>query len=239
MTIFVKSGIYNWSEIIMDNTPELIVMLTYNDMTVMDAASVFESIKDTDVKFVGMKEEPLPPEEMKKLYARMKECGKTTALEVVAYTEEECMQGARLAAECGVDILMGTIYSDAINDFCKEKGLKYMPFVGEVTERPSVLGGEIEDMINEANSYIAKGAYGIDLLGYRYTGDAAELNRRLAAGVKAPVCIAGSVNSFERLDELKEASPWAFTIGSAFFDKDFDEDIPTAVGKVCDYMKRV
>lgn len=222
----------------MSHTPELIVMLTHNDMTVQDAESVFERIKDTDVKLVGMKEEPLPPETMKRLYARMKACGKTTALEVVAYTPEECMQGARLAAECGVDILMGTAYSDEINAFCREQGLRYMPFVGEVTERPSVLGGRIEDMIAEANGYIAKGAYGIDLLGYRYQGDAADLNRRLVAGVNAPVCIAGSVNSYERLDELKEAAPWAFTIGSAFFDKDFDEDISAAVSRVCSYMKK-
>ena len=40
----------------------------------------------------------------------------------------------------------------------------------------------------------------------------------------------------KRLDELKEASPWAFTIGSAFFDKDFTEDIPSAVDMVCRYM---
>ncbi len=221
----------------MENTPQLIVMLTYNDMTVENAVSVFESCKNTDCKFFGMKEEPLPPEEMKKLYSRMKECGKTTALEVVAYTEEECLKGAQLGAMCGCDILMGTIFSDAVNDFCKEHGMKYMPFVGKVYDRPSVLDGDIDDIIEEAKGYIAKGAYGIDLLGYRYTGDAAELNRRLVKGLDAPVCIAGSVNSYERLDELKDASPWAFTIGSAFFDNDFDDNIPAAVQKVYDYMK--
>ena len=222
----------------MNNTPQLIVMLTYNDMTVENAYEVFESCKDTDAMFFGMKEEPLPPEEMKKLYARMKECGKTTALEVVAYTEEECLRGAELGVQCGCDILMGTIFSDKVNDYCKAHNLKYMPFVGKVYDRPSVLDGTIDEMIAEAKSYIAKGAYGIDLLGYRYVGDAAELNRRLVKGLDAPVCIAGSVNSYERLDELKDAAPWAFTIGSAFFDKDFDEDICTAVAKVCDYMKK-
>ena len=222
----------------MNNTPQLIVMLTYNDMTVENAYEVFESCKDTDAMFFGMKEEPLPPEEMKKLYARMKECGKTTALEVVAYTEEECLRGAELGVQCGCDILMGTIFSDKVNDYCKAHNLKYMPFVGKVYDRPSVLDGTIDEMIEEAKSYIAKGAYGIDLLGYRYVGDAAELNRRLVKGLDAPVCIAGSVNSNERLDELKDAAPWAFTIGSAFFDKDFDEDISTAVAKVCGYMKK-
>ena len=45
-----------------------------------------------------MKEEGLPPEEMRALYRRMKACGKKTALEVVAYTEAEGLQGAQLAA---------------------------------------------------------------------------------------------------------------------------------------------
>lgn len=222
----------------MKNIPQLIVMLTYNDMTIKNASEIFEFCKDTPVEFFGMKEEPLTEEEMKKLYSRMKECGKTTALEVVAYTDEECLKGAELAAHCGCDILMGTVFSDKVNDFCKQHGLKYMPFVGKVYDRPSVLEGDIDAIIEEAKGYIAKGAYGIDLLGYRYTGDARELNRCLVEALDAPVCIAGSVNSYERLDELKEASPWAFTIGSAFFDKDYDDDIRTAINKVCDYMKK-
>ena len=37
----------------------------------------------------------------------------------------------------------------------------------------------MEEMIEEARLCLEKGAYGIDLLGYRYTADAKELNRRL------------------------------------------------------------
>lgn len=44
-----------------------------------------------------MKEEPLPLEEMKDLFSYMKRCGKTTALEVVAYTEDKCLEGAEMA----------------------------------------------------------------------------------------------------------------------------------------------
>lgn len=222
----------------MKKEPFLIVMLTHDDRTVLDAEEIFEKCKNSDAEYWGMKEEPLPPDRMKKLYKYMKECGKTTFLEVVAYDEEHCLAGAKLAVECGCDILMGTLFFDSINDFCKEHNLRYMPFVGEVYDRPSVLGGTIDGMIAQANEYIKKGAYGIDLLGYRFTGDAVELNRRLVAEVNAPVCIAGSVNSYQRLDELKEASPWAFTIGSAFFEKDFDDDFCTSINKVCSYMKK-
>ena len=115
--------------------------------------------------------------------------------------------------------------------------MKYMPFVGKVSERPSILEGTAEEMIEEAKSYIAKGAYGIDLLGYRYTGDAQHLNESIVSEVDAPICIAGSVNSFERLKELKRINPWSFTIGSAFFDNMFEGTFKEQINKVCDFME--
>ena len=218
--------------------PELIVMLTHNDRTVANAAEIFEACKDAKAKLWGFKEEGLPLEDMKKLSAYMKECGKTTFLEIVAYTEEECMAGAKMAVECGVDILMGTLYFDSINDYCKANNLRYMPFVGQITGRPSVLEGTPEGMIEEANNLLKKGVYGFDLLGYRYTGDAAALNKACVAGVDAPVCLAGSVNSYQRLDEVKDAGSWAFTIGGAFFENKFDGTFAEQIDKVCDYMEK-
>lgn len=221
----------------MEDNLNLIVMLTHNDKTVLDASAIFEQCKNSKAKFWGFKEKPLPLEEMKKLFAYMKECGKTTFLEVVEYTEKECLEGAKMAVECGCDILMGTIFFDSVNEFCKKNNLKYMPFVGKIVDRPSILNGTIEGMIEEANSYLKKGVYGFDLLGYRYTGDAVELNKKFVSSVNAPVCIAGSVNSYKRLDELKDANPWAFTIGSAFFENKFDGTFSEQIDKVCDYMK--
>jgi len=217
--------------------PELIVMLTWHDYTVENAAAVFEQCKDSKAKFWGFKEHPLPIKEMKNLYSRMKDCGKTTLLEVVAYSEEEGLEGARIAAQCQCDILMGTCFFESINDFCQRHNIKYMPFVGRITGRPSVLEGNINDMIEEAQRYIAQGAYGIDLLGYRYTGDAIALNNAIVKNVPAPVCLAGSIDSYQRLDEVKTASPWAFTIGSAFFENKFDGTFAQQINKVCDYIK--
>ena len=101
-----------------------------------------------------------------------------TFLEVVEYTEKEGLEGAKLAVECGCDILMGTVFFDSINEFCKSNNLKYMPFVGKVTQRPSILEGDINEIIAEAKEYQKKGVYGFDLLGYRYVGDAVELNKK-------------------------------------------------------------
>ena len=119
----------------MGTSPELIVMLTHNDMTVTDAYAVFERCRNSKAKFWGFKEEPLPLEQMIQLFGYMKNCGKTTFLEVVAYSEEECLEGAKKAVACQCDYLMGTTFFDSVNDYCKCNNLKYMPFVGKITGR--------------------------------------------------------------------------------------------------------
>jgi len=218
------------------NNPELIVMLTYNDRTIENACNIFEQCKNSDAKFWGLKDKGLPLKQMKNLYHYMKECGKTTVLEVVAYTEEECMSGAKMAMECGCDILMGTVFFDSVNEFRKENNLKYMPFVGKVAKYPSILEGTIEGMVDEANKYLEKGVYGIDLLGYRYTGNAAALIEKFVSQVNAPVCIAGGINSYRKLDEIKMIAPWTFTIGGAFLENKFDGTYSEQINKVCEYI---
>ncbi|HIW20411.1 MAG TPA: hypothetical protein H9887_00075 [Candidatus Dorea intestinavium] len=220
----------------MNENPNLIVMLTFNDLTVENAYDVFEKCKSSKAKYWGFKEKPLPTEQMKALYSYMKACGKTTILEVVAYTEEEGLKGAQTAIDCGCDILMGTTYCDSINDLCKKNNLKYMPFVGDITGRPSILRGDVEDMIAYAKDCLKKGVFGFDLLGYRYVGDPYELNKRFVESVDAPVCIAGSIDCYNRLDEIKTAAPWSFTIGSAFFENKFDGAFDEQIDKVIDYL---
>lgn len=218
------------------NIPELVVMLTYNDYTVADAEEIFSLCKDTRARYWGMKEKPLPLERMKALYSYMKECGKTTVLEVVAYDEEEGMRGARIAAECGCDILMGTKYYPAVAHFCSKQGIRYMPFAGTIEGRPSVLTGTVEEIIADARHAVDNGAYGVDLLGYRYVGDAPALNKALVEALDAPVCLAGSIDSFRRLDEVMQAGAAMFTIGSAFFNNKFDGSFAEQIDKVCAYL---
>ena len=220
----------------MDTNPNLIVMLTQNDFTVKNAVEIYEECKNSTVKYWGMKEQGLPINDMKSLCQHMKECGKTTILEVVAYTTKAGLAGAKIAVECGFDILMGTIFDDSINEYCVSNGLKYMPFVGNVTNRPSILSGSIDDIVNEAKEYVAKGVYGIDLLGYRYVGDIEALNEALVKNVNAPVCIAGSIDTFAKLECMKKLKPWAFTIGSAFFDNCFGGSISQQINIVSQYF---
>lgn len=223
----------------MSKSPELIVMLTHNDKTVSNAIEVFEAAKDAPAKYWGFKEVGLPVDKMKELVKIMKDAGKETFLEVVAYTENECIEGAKIGAECGFDILMGTIYFDSVRDVAKAAGMKYMPFVGKIYGRPSILDGTIEGMIEEGKSLVEKGVDGIDILAYRYTGDPEELASKFVKAVPLPVCMAGSIASFDRLDRVKEINPWSFTIGGAFFENKFgDVSFADQITKVCDYMKK-
>lgn len=219
------------------NRPQLIVMLTHHDRTVPNAADVFNACKHSKAQFWGFKEIGLPVSEMKDLFAAIKQQGKTTCLEVVAYTEPECLHGAQLAVECGCDILMGTRFFDSVNAFCQQNGLKYMPFVGTLSQRPTVLEGTLEQMLEEAKQYLSKGVYGLDLLGYRYTGDCEELIRQFVSKVDAPVCVAGSINSYDRIALVKQTGAWAFTIGGAFFENRFGSGFSTQIDRVCRYLE--
>lgn len=219
--------------------PELIVMLTHHDRTVENAIEVYESCRNSKAKFWGFKEQGLPLEKMKTLCKMMKDDGKTTFLEIVAYTEEECLAGAQYAVDCGFDYLMGTMYFDSVRDLVRSHGIKYMPFVGDVQGRPSVVYGTIEGTIQEGVALAKAGKVdGIDLLGYRFVGDAVKLNHDFVETVQpyVPVCLAGSVSSYQRLDEVAYTGAWAYTIGSAFFENMFDGTFAEQIDKVVDYM---
>ncbi len=218
--------------------PELIIMLTHDDCTVNNAYALFDACKDLPVRYWGIKEKGLPEADMKALYDAVRRHGKVGVLEVVAYTEEECLAGARLAAECGCAILMGTMYHDTVHAVCREHGIRYMPFVGDVCSRPSVLHGTVEAIAAEAVKCEEKGVFGIDLLGYRYDGDAILLAETTVHAVHTPVCLAGSINSYERLDEVLRVSPAFFTVGSALFDHAFGDDFAEQVRNIYEYIHK-
>jgi len=219
--------------------PELITMLTYNDETVPNAREIFEECSDLSCRYWGFKDIGLPKTEMIDLVNLMKEKGKTTFLEIVSLSEEECMAGARVAVECGFDYLMGTVFHEKVFNFIKEQNLKFLPFCGKVTGHPSVVEGTIQDTIADAVRLQEYGVDGFDLLAYRFVGDPEKLASQFLKEIKIPVVIAGSISSFQRLDKIKELNPWAFTIGTAFFDKKFvhEGSFREQMKKVIDYLR--
>jgi hypothetical protein len=158
---------------------------------------------------------------MKELVDSMNAAGKTTCLEVVSLSEEEGLVGAELAVECGFDVLMGTVFFDSINDYLKDKPVKYYPFPGHVHGHPSILDGTIEEIVQHARSMEVKGVDGMDLLTYRYTGEAPTLLKEVVKATGVPIISAGSISSYDRIIEVRDSGAYGFTIGTAFFEKKF------------------
>jgi len=177
---------------------------------------------------------------MKALVREMKDANKTTYLEVVSLSEEEGLRGAKIAVEAGFDILMGTVLFDSILKYLKDKSLKYYPFPGHIFGHPSIMDGTIEEVVAHARLLESKGVSGMDLLSYRYTGDAHKLLMEVVKATHVPIVSAGSIDSYKRMAEVWRAGAWGFTIGSALFDKKF---VPNGSFKentlaVCEWLEK-
>ena len=220
--------------------PELIVMLTYQDETVPDALELFQRTKDYPITHWGFKDVGLPPKEMRAVATAMKEAGKITFLEVVSLSEEDGLRGAQLAVDSGFDILMGTVFYPSIGDYLKDKPIRYYPFPGHVHGHPSILDGAIEEIVAHACELETYGVHGLDLLTYRYTGNAPTLLSQVVQSTRIPVVSAGSIASFERITEVWDSGAWGFTIGSAFFEKKFvpDGSFEENVAAVCNWLEQ-
>ena len=220
--------------------PELIVMLTHQDRTVQDALQLFERTRDYPITHWGFKDVGLSPDEMQRVVSAMKAAGKITFLEVVSLLEEEGLRGARLAVDLGFDILMGTVFFPSIGEYLKDKPIRYYPFPGHIHSHPSILDGTIEEIVAHARELESYGAQGLDLLAYRYAGDAAHLLTQVVQATQVPIVSAGSIASFDRITEVWDSGAWGFTIGSAFFEKQFvpNGSFEENVLAVCNWLQQ-
>ena len=75
--------------------PEIIIMLTNNDITVKNAEEVFESCKDLPAKKWGFKDVGLPKDEMIKLAAKMKEAGNFRLLFLYSLSGNHLQKGIK------------------------------------------------------------------------------------------------------------------------------------------------
>jgi hypothetical protein len=140
----------------------------------------------------------------------------------------------------GFDILMGTVFYPSIGDYLKDKSIRYYPFPGHVHGHPSILDGAIDDIVAHACELESYGVHGLDLLTYRYTGNAPRLLSQVVQSTRIPVVSAGSIASFERITEVWDSGAWGFTIGSAFFEKMFvpDGSFEQNLLAVCDWLEK-
>lgn len=222
--------------------PQLIVMLTQNDITVENSLEVFDSCKDLPVEFWGFKNVGISPSDTRDLLDAMKKHNKVTFLEVVTYTEESCLENAKMAVEYGFDYLTGTRYFPSVAEYLKDKPIRYYPFVGDVGGSPVTLKGSKQDILGDCKRLEQDGVDGLDLVAYRYVdGDPVELAKAVVAAATTEVIIAGSISSEERIRIINEINPFAFTMGSALFERLFvsDGDFRSNLERVIDLMNAI
>lgn len=199
-------------------------MLTRDDRTIEDGLAVAEEALATGLRHIGFKDVGATPAALRALNARLKEAGATTYMEVVSTTPEAALRSAAVAAEIGVDRLLGGTDCEAILRTIEGADIAYYPFPGFPTGHPTRLGGSADDVAAHCRAFCAKGCAGVDLLAYRATdADPLEMVRaaRRALGPDKGLIVAGSVNSPARIAALRAAGADAFTIGSAIFDGSF------------------
>ena len=206
---------------------DFIFMLTRNDQTVEDCLEVLDALAGLGIGHVGFKDIGVGPETQKALNRAIKAAGAVSYMEVVATTPEACLRSAGAAVEIGVDRLLGGTDAKAIQEILAGSGIAYYPFPGLPIGHPTLLGGTAEQIAVHCRDYMELGCAGVDLLAFRAV-DAEPLELIRAArgalgqgpGAGSLIC-AGSVDSPERIGQLKAAGVDAFTIGSAAFDGSF------------------
>jgi hypothetical protein len=206
---------------------EFIFMLTHNDQTVADARDVYDTLRDTDLRYVGFKDIGLPPARLRELADAIRADGREVFLEVVSERAEDELRSVQAALDIGVDWLLGGTHCEealAILDQVGPRGTtgrpRYCPFPGRGVGHPSVLEGTIDEIATSAHALTEReGVDGLDLLAYRWEGDVPALVKSVVAASSGPIIAAGSVDCAERIQALADAGAWAFTIGGAIFDR--------------------
>ena len=217
---------------------DFIFMLTHHDKTVKNCIELFEEIKHLKFKYIGFKDIGVPKEKLINLGKRIKDSGKELFLEVVSLNEEDEVRSAKVAVELNVDYLMGGTRVNVVSEIIKPTKIKYLPFPGKIVGHPSVLDGTIDEITKSAidlssNKYV----YGLDLLSYRFKGNVEELIKSVVNKTKVPIVSAGSIDSEEKIKIVSALGVWAFTVGSAAFEKKFANGSSKIVDQLEDILK--
>ncbi len=214
-----------------------IFMLTKNDQTVAQARKVYQSIRNTPIQFVGFKDIGLPFEELMLLAQEIRRDGRKIMLEVVSSTRESELRSVEAAARMGVDYLLGGRHAQDAIRILQGTQIQYFPFAGHTIGHPTQLIGSMEEIVEDAKRLASlPGVHGLDLLAYRFAGDVPLLTQRVVDSVKLPVIAAGSIDTQERVQVMRQAGVWGFTVGSALFDGAFIQDaIPQQVNAILQF----
>lgn len=203
--------------------PQIIVMLTHNDVTVSNARDIFKDAADLPVQYWGFKDIGLSTTEMEQLVGDFRAAGKTPVLEIVNFDEKELLNAASLAIDCGIEYFTGGVFSHAVMERVQTAGLKYFPFCGDISGSPIELKGTPEEILEDAVRLRELGVDGIDLVAYRLSqGDPIQLAKLVEHQLGGEnLIIAGSINSPERIRRMQDIGPFGYTMGGALFEGTF------------------
>jgi len=203
---------------------DFIFMLTRHDRTVEDCLETADFIAEIGLKHIGFKDVGANLRTLRKLAGKIHNMGATSYLEVVSPEPETCLQSARLAADIGVDRLLGGTQAADMLRILDGSGIEYLPFPGRPQGHPTTLTGSPDEIYEDCRRFSQLGCAGVDLLAYRSTdADPLDLVRAAREGTDGDLVVAGSIDSPERIKAVREAGADAFTIGSAIFDGSFSK----------------
>jgi len=202
---------------------EFIFMLTRDDRTVANCLALVDDVAPMGLRHVGFKDVGVPVETLRELHARIKAMGAISYMEVVSTSRAACLRSAKVAAEIGVDCLLGGTDVDDVQAILAGSAIQYYPFAGFPEGHPTRLRGTPDDVAHHCRTYLGKACAGVDLLAYRATeADPLDLVRAARAALgESWLIVAGSVNSPQRVAALAAAGANAFTIGTAVLDYSF------------------
>jgi pyridoxal biosynthesis lyase PdxS len=199
-----------------------IFMLTQADQTISHAHAVYEEIRHSPLRYIGFKDIGLPLTELVALAQAIRRDHKKVMLEVVSTSREQEIKSIEAALHMGVDYLLGGRHVHDAVSILKGTTVQYFPFAGHTVGHPTKLTGSMDEIVADAQKLAElPGVHGLDLLAYRFAGDAPELTRRVVQAVKIPVIAAGSINTPARIQAMRLAGAWGFTVGSAIFESEF------------------
>jgi hypothetical protein len=201
---------------------DFIFMLTRNDRTIEDAASLVDCVCDLGVRHIGFKDVGVPAPVMQELVSRIQRRGGTCYLEVVSTTSDSVLRSLEAGRALGVDRILGGTDLEAAKRSLGDLS-SYFPFPGRPVGHPTQLEGSAALVADHCRTAQASGCGGVDLLAYRATqADPLDLVRAARKALtEGKLIVAGSVNSPGQIHALAQSGVDAFTIGSAVFDGSF------------------
>lgn len=197
-----------------------IFMLTKNDSTVADCLEIYDEVRESGLAWVGFKDVGVEVAILRELTRRIRADGRHVVMEVVSTDPASELRSVSAGLDLGVDLLMGgTQAADALPILARSS-IQYYPFAGRIVGHPSRLKGTVGSIAESARALTSlRGVSGLDLLAYRWAGDVSRLMTAVVQAAHAPVVVAGSIASQDRIEAATASGAWGFTIGGAIIDR--------------------